>query len=179
MDKLLRVCERKTSGRRAACSIFWTLGSNQVGKAAMDGWQSVIRPALSRKARLWPFHGQLDDLSKSPACVLCETYPQEAYTHIGVKFSSGMSKRNQEDRRTASVPALDWATRYGVSFEGEALDSLLNGFGPSKAGEDPFDALIGLLSMIEVVDGRRDEGSASNRDSAAWEGWILGQKALV
>jgi hypothetical protein len=178
MDKLLRECERKTSGRRAACSIFWTLGGNQVGKAAIDGWQSVIRPALCRKARLWPFHGRLDDLSKSTGCVLCETYPQEAYAHVGVKFPSGMSKRNQDNRRIASVPVLDWAKRYGVTFAADARDSLLNGFGSSKSGEDPFDALIGLLSMIEVVDERRDEGSASIRDGAAWEGWILGQQTV-
>ena len=74
INQLLRECERKTdSGRRAACSIFWTLGGNQVGKAAIDGWQAVIRPAMYRNARLWPFHGRLDELSKSPGCVLCET----------------------------------------------------------------------------------------------------------
>jgi hypothetical protein len=63
-----------------------------------------------------------------------------------------------------------------VSFLDDARDALLDGFGPSKAGEDPFNALIGLLGMIEVVDGRRDEGCASDRSSAAWEGWILGQQ---
>ncbi len=32
---------------------------------------------------------------------------------------------------------------------------LEEGFGPLGSGEDPYDALIGLLSMISVVDGRR------------------------
>jgi hypothetical protein len=177
MDGLRRTCERKTADRRAACPIFWTLGGNQVGKAAIDGWQSVIRPALLRGARLWPFNGRLDELSKSPGCVLCETYPQEAYSHVGVRFRPGGSKRNQEDRRSAAVPVIAWAERYGVSIADDARKTLLDGFGPSKSGEDPFDAFVGLLSMIEVVDGRRDEGSVASQDGMAWEGWILGQRS--
>jgi hypothetical protein len=62
-----------------------------------------------------------------------------------------------------------------VSFTDDAQNRLLGGFGPSDSGEDPFDALVGLLSMIEVVDQRRNEGSASGADGIAWEGWILGQ----
>jgi hypothetical protein len=63
MDELRRECERKTpDNRRAACPLFWTLGANQVGKAAIDGWQHVIRPAVARGAKLWPFDGRLDDL---------------------------------------------------------------------------------------------------------------------
>ena len=50
---LLRVCELKTEHSQAACSLFWTLGGNQVGKGALTGWQEVIRPALLRGARLW------------------------------------------------------------------------------------------------------------------------------
>lgn len=155
VDSLLRACQRKTTDRRAACPVFWTLGPNQVGKAAIDGWQSVIRPALIRGAHLWPFNGRLDELSKSPGCVLCETYPQEAYSHVSVRFRPGGSKRIQEDRRSAGAPVIPWAERYGVSFAGDVLKELLDGFGPSKSGEDPFDALVGLLSMIEVVDGRQ------------------------
>src|ERR1700694_107357 len=101
MDELRRACERKTTDRRAACPLFWTLGGNQVGKAAIDGWQSVVRPAQLRGARLWPFDGRLNVLSKSPGCVLCETYPQEAYSHVGVRCRPGGSKRAQEDRRSA------------------------------------------------------------------------------
>ena len=178
MDELLRACDRKTPTRRAACSIFWTLGGNQVGKAAIDGWKTVIQPSLRRGARMWPFHGSLDQLSKSPArCVLCETYPQEAYSHVEVKFSPGESKRRQEDRKKAGTKLIYWAKKHGVSFAVDAQKNLLDGFGPSDSGEDPFDALVGLLSMIEVVDQRRKEGSASGADEKAWEGWILGQRS--
>jgi len=177
MDELRRACERKTPSRRAACSVFWTLGGNQVGKAAIDGWKSVIQPALRGGARLWPFQGRLDELSKSPGCVLCETYPQEAYLHVGVCFRPSGGKRIQEDRRDAGAPVIRWAERQGVSFADDARKNLLDGFGPSVSGEDPFDALVGLLSMIEVVDRRRDEGSASAADVITWEGWILGQRS--
>ena len=56
-----------------------------------------------------------------------------------------------------------------MSFTADAQDALLNGFGPSKSGEDPFDAFVGLIGMIEVVDGRRDEGIASAGDGITWE----------
>jgi hypothetical protein len=177
MDELRRECEQKTPSRRAACSIFWTLGGNQVGKAAIDGWKSVIQPALRRGARLWPFHGRLDELSKWPGCVLCETYPQEAYSHVDVRFCPGGSKRIQKDRQKACAQVIPWAESHDVSFSDDARKTLLDGFGPAASGEDPFDALIGLLSMIEVVDGRRDEGRASSADGITWEGWILGQRS--
>ena len=54
-DDLLRICERRTEHRQAACSLFWTLGGNQVGKGALTGWQEIIRPALLRGAKPWPF----------------------------------------------------------------------------------------------------------------------------
>ena len=89
IDELRRECERKTTdGRRAACPIFWTLGGNQVGKAAIHGWQNVIRPAHSAGAHLWPFNGQLRDLSTSPGCVLCETYPRKCVWTSGNSVGS-------------------------------------------------------------------------------------------
>ncbi len=64
IDELLRRCERRTADRNAACSLFWTLGAQQVGKAAISGWREVIRPALGRGVRLWPFDGRLPLLQK-------------------------------------------------------------------------------------------------------------------
>jgi hypothetical protein len=178
MDELRRECERKTAGNRpAACPIFWTLGGKQVGKAAIDGWQHVIRPALARGARLWPFHGRLDELSKLAGCVLCETYPREAYGHVGVVWAQHFSKRRQEDRRSAAKALAGWADDHCVEFAASAKRELWDGFGPKNSGEDSFDAFVGLLSMIEVVDCRRPEGGSSVPDEVArWEGWILGQR---
>ena len=46
IDVLLRKCEIGRIGRRAACSLFWTLGGNQVGKGAIAGWRDLLGPAL-------------------------------------------------------------------------------------------------------------------------------------
>ena len=45
IEDLLRRCERATTSRRAASSLFWTLGGNQVGKAAISGWKEIVGPA--------------------------------------------------------------------------------------------------------------------------------------
>ena len=92
IDDLRRVCERKTLNRPAACPLFWTLGGNQVGKAAIDGWQNVVRPAMALGAGLWPFDGPLKDLSELNACVICETYPREAYATWEFRFRPTKAK---------------------------------------------------------------------------------------
>ena len=46
LDQLLRRCERGGNGQKRACCLFWTLGGNQVGKAAIIGWRDVLAPAL-------------------------------------------------------------------------------------------------------------------------------------
>ena len=103
INALRRECERATSDRRAACSLFWTLGGNQVGKAAISGWREVVQPARRAGALLWPFEGELPTLAKAGRLVLCETYPAEAYGHVGVRFRPGGSKQRQEDRRDSTA----------------------------------------------------------------------------
>jgi hypothetical protein len=78
-DALRRKCEHCTPTRRAACPLFWTLGGNQVGKAAISGWQEVIAPSRRLGAKLWPFDGSLGELGKAARLVIAETYPAEAY----------------------------------------------------------------------------------------------------
>ncbi len=46
MDQLRRTCELGSSTRRPACPLFWTMGGQQVGKAAIHGWRDVLIPAL-------------------------------------------------------------------------------------------------------------------------------------
>ena len=176
IDALRRACERQTKTRRAACSLFWTLGGNQVGKAAISGWRDVVQPARRGGALLWPFDGDLAALSKGNHLVICETYPAEAYGHIGVRFAPGASKQRQTDRRAATAALLPRSFKYGIEFSDAMRDALVDGFGPLKSGEDPFDAALGLLGMIEVVDGRRAAGP-TQIEAAQSEGWILGQAA--
>ncbi len=175
IDALRRRCELATPVRRAACPLFWTLGPNQVGKAAIAGWREVLLPARRRGARLWPFDGSLAELARTGVPVLAETYPGEAYNHVGVAFTARMSKRNRDDRRTAMRDLAAWADRHGVVFQAELAAQVADGFGPSERAEDPFDALIGVLGMIEVLDGRRPAGPAMQAVPDRWEGWIMGQ----
>lgn len=173
LDDLRRSCERKTEDRRAACPLFWTLGGNQVGRAALAGWTEVLKPALAAGARLWPFDGSLDDLGQGAGLVLAETYPAEAHGHVGVIFGSGESKTRQSDRAGKAAALLQWADENRVELSPAVEALILDGFGSDKAGEDRFDALLGLCGMIEVASGRRPEGA--NRAEGQWEGWILGQ----
>ena len=173
LDELRRLCERQTRDRRAACPLFWTLGGNQVGRAALAGWTEVIKPALAAAARLWPFDGSLASLSERPGLVLAETYPAEAYGHVGVVFRSSESKTRQEDRASKADAILGWASQHEVHLSASVRSFIADGFGADKAGEDRFDALLGLCGMIEVVSGRRAEGG--HPDGSVWEGWILGQ----
>ena len=60
------------------------------------------------------------------------------------------------------------------------LDPTLNtqiqqGFGPSPDGEDRFDAVIGLLGMLNVLIGGRPSGEPTSVPVQVLEGWILGQ----
>ena len=175
VDDLRRRCERATPDRRAACPLFWTLGGNQVGKAAIAGWQEIVGPALRRGGRLWPFDGTLQDLASAGGLVIAETYPAEAYGHLGIKFGPGESKRRQADRVTKAGTIADWAQRAGVQLDDAMAHIIRDGFGSGPAGEDRFDAALGLFGMIEVVTGRRAPGVPRDPAIARWEGWILGQ----
>lgn len=176
LDELRRTCERATQDRRAACPLFWTLGGNQVGRGALSGWSEVVGPALAAGAALWPYHGDLASLlGKDCGVVLAETYPAEAYSHVGVSFAAKESKRRQSDRLAKSRAILGWAERHGVALAPIVMTMLLAGFGEDAAGEDRFDAFMGLLGMIEVVEGRRADGPSLSLEIARWEGWILGQ----
>ena len=61
LEPLLRRCERGGDGHKLAFFLFWTLGSNQVGKAPIIGWRDVLGPALRNKGAVsfWPFDGPL------------------------------------------------------------------------------------------------------------------------
>lgn len=176
IDQLRRQCERSTPYRRAACPLFWTLGGNQVGKAAISGWQELVLPALVHSdTRLWPFDGDLEELSCGGTLVLAETYPAEAYGHVGVRLGPRMSKRVQRDRRNVAAAVLEWAAARGHTLSSELREELEDGFGHRADGEDRFDAVLGLCGMIEVATGHRADGAPYSDAVREWEGWIMGQ----
>lgn len=178
LNDLRRECERATADRRAACPLFWTLGGSQVGRAALAGWIDVVKPALALGASLWPFHGTLSELTDDGrGLVLVETYPAEAYGHVGVDFRADESKRRQSDRERKAPAIMAWAERRGVRLAPAVAKLICDGFGADAPGEDRFDALLGLLGMMEVVDGRREAAPALSSSARTWEGWIFGQRA--
>ncbi|MEZ5752355.1 MAG: DUF429 domain-containing protein [Paracoccaceae bacterium] len=169
---LLRRCERATSTRSAACSLFWTLGGNQVGKAAISAWGEVLRPAVGRIA-LWPFDGDLPDLLSRDGLTVAETYPADVYGRLGLP-RRGWSKRAQAGRQAVAQPIVDWLERHALP-DAELAALVRDGFGTGASGEDAFDALVGLIGMLDVIDGRMPDHAPADPRIRQIEGWILGQ----
>lgn len=175
---LSRWCDRATAERPAGAPVFWTLGANQSGKAAIAAWRDWLAPALAAGAplRLWPFQGGLHALLAPGAAVLAEVYPAEALRHCGLKL--GGSKRAQAPR-IAIAPALRAAmTARHVHPDATLAAAIADGFGADAAGEDRFDSLIGLLGLIGALDGARPDFVPDDPWVRRWEGWVLGQTAL-
>lgn len=175
---LSRWCDRATAERPAGAPLFWTLGANQSGKAAIAAWRDWIVPALAAGApiRLWPFEGGLHALLAPGAVVLAEVYPAEALRHCGLRL--GGSKRAEGPRR-AVAPALRAAlAARGVVPDAALAAAIAAGFGTDSAGEDRFDSVIGLLGLVGVLDGARPDFVPEDFWVRRWEGWVLGQTAL-
>jgi hypothetical protein len=168
LDDLWRDCERATPTRPAACPLFWTLGANQAGKGAIAGWQELVAPLVRDGAALWPFDGDLTELLTSHRITIAETYPAQYYAALG--FGRGWSKRRQADRRDRAAAIVDAAAGICASIDASVSGALLDGFGPTSGGEDLFDALVGLLGMLNAVAGGGRVASAAT----SVEGWILG-----
>lgn len=176
LDELLRRCDRRTAERPAAAALFWTLGPQQVGKAAIAGWRDLLAPGLaSGRLALWPFAGCLEDALRPGWVVAAETYPAECYRHLGVRLTG--SKRSPEARRQAGPTLLAWSRDAGVALEPTLAEQIAGGFGARADGEDRFDAVVGLFGMLNVVLGRRAPGEPPDGDVRRVEGWILGQTA--
>lgn len=178
-EGLSRWCDRATAERPAGAPVFWTLGANQSGKAAIAAWRDWLAPALAAgdgPLRLWPFEGGLHALLAPGAAVLAEVYPAEALRHCGLRLEG--SKRAQAARR-ALAPALRAAMAERRVEPSPALAAAVaEGFGADAAGEDRFDSLIGLLGLLGVLDGARRDFVPEDPWVRRWEGWVLGQTAL-
>lgn len=171
---LLRVCERGGNGSRKACSLFWTLGANAVGKAAIAGWKEVIVPLLRRepdRVCLWPFDGSLDQLLAPGKAVLAETYPAEYYSWFSFNRTV---KTEQSDRKAFGCHLLHWAEeRRDVILSAGLKAQLTSGF----ENDDAFDAVVGLFAMLKVIFEERGSCCSQTPESMAIEGWMLGRKS--
>ncbi len=168
---LLRRCDRGGDGLKEACCLFWTLGPNQVGKAAIIGWRDVLAPAL-RNVSLWPFDGSLPSLLLPGTVVVAETWPAECYGW----FSKDplRSKGNQDDREEFGTSLLRWADDHTVAVEDGLKKEIQGGF---PQGDDTFDAVVGLLGMLQVCLGHRSPGEPEEREVREIEGWIQGRES--
>jgi hypothetical protein len=172
---LYRVCELAHVGRSAAAPLFWTLGPQQVGKAAISGWRDMLAPALRDTVlplSIWPFAGALPALLEQGGVVVVETYPAEAGHFLGLRDGVG-SKRLQRARRRHAEHLLSLAWELNVALDPDLDQQIRDGFGADGMAEDRYDAVVGLLGMLAVVRGRQPAG-APPPDIAELEGWILG-----
>jgi hypothetical protein len=175
IPSLGRACDAATDQRPAGAPLFWTLGANQAGKAALSAWREMLVPALLSPdpPRLWPFQGGLRALLRKGGVVLAETYPAEAMAQLGVRRHG--SKRRQADR-AAMAPAIRAAMRrLRVRPARSLAQALAGGFGVDAAGEDRFDCVLGALCVIAVADGVRPDHIPREPAIRNWEGWVLGQ----
>jgi hypothetical protein len=172
LEPLLRRCERGGNGRKQACCLFWTLGPNQVGKAAIIGWRDVLAPALrdSGSISLWPFDGPLPTLFVPGNVVVVETYPAECYGWFSEEPFG--SKRNQDDRKKFGASLLPWAAVQSVTLEDCLRKEIQGGF---PHGQDALDAVVGLFGMLQVCLGHRSSGEPDDRAIQEIEGRILGR----
>ena len=183
INDLRRRCELAQENRRAAAPLFWTLGAQQVGKAAISGWKEILGPGMRRKDTnlfIWPFSGGLRDLLKVGRIIVAETYPAEFYSHLGFHFSRSGSgkkggKRDQNARSHHAEQLFAWAEYAGVELSNKSRAAIQDGFGATPVGEDLFDACIGLFGMLNVVLGFRPPGDPKEDGIRKVEGWILGQ----
>lgn len=173
---LSRLCDRKTADRPAGAPLFWTLGANQTGKAAIAAWRDLLIPALrADPPALWPFDGPLRALLTGSRIVIAETYPAEAMRQLGLTMRG--SKRRHADRVALGpdirrvMAGLDLRPTPG-------LDGLLTqGCGADAAGEDRLDCILGLLCIQNVLGGNRPDTAPDDPWIQRWEGWVLGQHA--
>ncbi|CAH0315244.1 hypothetical protein [Roseomonas sp. CECT 9278] len=175
---LSRLCDRATAERPAGAPVFWTLGANQSGKAAIAAWRDWLAPGLAAGApyAIWPFDGGIHALLARGRAVLAEVYPAEALRHCALVLRG--SKRVQADRAAIADPVLGAMAARRVVPCAALRAMVADGFGADAAGEDRFDSVIGLLGLVGVLDGARPDVVPADDAVRRWEGWVLGQSAL-
>jgi len=175
---LSRACDRATAERPAGAPVFWTLGANQSGKAAIAAWRDMLIPALecSDTIRLWPFAGPFRALLTPGTVAMAETYPAEALRHLGIKLKG--SKRRQSDRAAVARALFQAMDTLSVMPTEPMRARILDGFGPAPNGEDQFDCTLGVLCVINVLVGNRPDTAPEDPWLHRWEGWVLGQTSL-
>jgi hypothetical protein len=177
--QLFRACDRAHGARRSAAALFLTQGAQQAGKAAIAGWRDLLQPAIAGDGppvHLWPFDGTLADLLGREGVVVAETYPAEFHHRLGLDLRSAGGKRSQEARAAQAPALLRWAAASGVDLTPELRAGIEDGFG-GRAGDDRFDAVVGLFGMLNSLLGPGPPFEPSDPEVRRVEGWMLGLEA--
>ncbi len=155
--------------------MFWTLGTNQSGKAAISAWRDLLLPALAgpNPPALWPFDGPFRSLLGPRRTAIAETYPAEALRQLGLRMAG--SKRRQSDRAALAASIAVALRAVGASPAPALLSALDSGFGANAAGEDRFDSVLGLSCVLRVLAGEQTDRAPYDPAIQRWEGWVLGQ----
>jgi len=178
---LFRKCELPTSNRKAASPLFWTMGAQQVGKAALHAWKQLLIPALAAPVpiHLWPFDGWLRSFSTKMGIVFAESYPTEYRAHFTENYHLTGGKRKTEFRRAFAEPLLNELERSSI-FINPSLHGLIHsGFGNDPDDEDLFDSFIGLAGMLKALLSPSANPVTITDEIQLIEGWIFGQDLLV
>jgi len=171
---LHRAVDLRTANRPAGAALFWTMGANQCGKAALAAWRDCLLPAFAQNqpVAIWPYEGSFNALLAPGTVALAETYPAEALVQLGLQRPR--SKRRQSDRASLSGPIMAVMHALDATPEPALAAEITQGFGATPDGEDRFDSLLGVLSIIRVIRGAPD-GVPPDPVIRAVEGWVLGQ----
>lgn len=171
MADLRRVCDHSRPDRRPAAPLFWTMGAQQVGKAAITGWRDWLVPNLNR-LHIWPFSGELDGLlrdGKRPFTV-AEVYPAEVYRWLGIRFGEG--GKGSRTARQQQAAALH-RTMYALNLVWD--DGVETAVRAGFSSDDAFDAFVGMLGMVWVMLEKRPLFEPADPTVRQVEGWIFGQ----
>lgn len=66
------------------------------------------------------------------------------------------------------------AKDVGINLHPELISTLVGGFGPGNSGEDPFDAVVGLIGMLSLLTGSLPQFEPKDKIIKQVEGWIMG-----
>ena len=178
IDALRRECEKSPPLMRPAAPLFWTLGAQQVGKAAINGWEKIIVPGLKNPNLdivLWPFSGSMSELIHPGKIIIAEIYPAQ-YLHqlCLITPKRRFSKRQQSDRVGAAKKLFQFAGLNSIEIHPVLESQMQVGFGSGDNGDDLFDAVVGIFGMLQFFIRKVRLPEPSNTIQTQIEGWILG-----
>ena len=102
---LSRLCDRATPDRPAGAPVFWTLGANQSGKAAIAAWRDLLLPALRTMRRSGCGRSRVRSMTFSAPALLRSPRPIRP-RRCAISTSACAAASAAQSDRAALAPAL-------------------------------------------------------------------------